>query len=221
MSRYVSEKAVMDPPFAPLVSRSGASRQGKPSSYPEHMKWVGRIGLLSGAVGVGYVLLVRGDVAPNLRIGRRTRPLGPLTRHVEAPPETVFSVIAGPYLDRTPRALSDKVKVLERGADMVLAEHYTKAKFGLTTTTLETVRFERPNKVFFRLARGPVPSVEETFELLPSQSGTEFRYTGTLTTDLWQAGAWWGDNVATIWERTVQQSIESIAAEAERRAASG
>jgi hypothetical protein len=44
---------------------------------------------------------------------------------VAAPRETVFDLIAGPYLDRTPRALADKVRVLERGSDMVLAAHFT------------------------------------------------------------------------------------------------
>lgn len=185
------------------------------------MRSVWRIGLFGGTLGLGYVLLVRGAIAPDLKTGRRTRPLGPLTKHVEAAPETVFDVISAPYLDSTPRALSHKVKVLERGSDMTLAEHYTKTAFGLTATTLETVRFERPHKVFFRLVRGPVPSVEETFDLAPDHGGTVFRYTGSLATDLWGAGQWWGDRVAAVWERTVEQSMEAISAEAERRAASG
>jgi hypothetical protein len=38
---------------------------------------------------------------------------------------------------------------------MVLAAHFTPVKCGVTTT-LETVRFERPNRIDFRLVRGPV-----------------------------------------------------------------
>jgi hypothetical protein len=42
-----------------------------------------------------------------------------------APREVVFDVIAEPYLGRAPRALADKLRVLERGGDMVLAAHFT------------------------------------------------------------------------------------------------
>jgi hypothetical protein len=73
------------------------------------------------------------------------RPLGPLSWQIEAPPEVVFEVIAAPYLERTPRALKSKLRVIERGADMVLAEHFTQVG-RLVTTTLETVRFERPHR---------------------------------------------------------------------------
>ena len=47
---------------------------------------------------------------------------------------------------------------------MVLAAHYTRSG-RLTTTTVETVRFERPERIWFRLLRGPVPHVLERFEL--------------------------------------------------------
>jgi hypothetical protein len=42
-----------------------------------------------------------------------------------APRELVFDVIAEPYLGQTPRALAGKLRVLERGSDMVLAAHFT------------------------------------------------------------------------------------------------
>jgi hypothetical protein len=170
-----------------------------------------------GASASGYTLVVRGALTLDLGIGRRTRPLGPISVTIAASPETVFDVIAAPYLGRTPRAMQTKLRVLERGDDMVLAAHYTTAG-GLTTTTVETVRFEAPHRVTFRLVRGPVPHVLETFELVSSQSGTEFVYQGELGTDLWQLGQWWGSRVAGVWEQTVTDSIESIKAEAERRA---
>jgi hypothetical protein len=53
---------------------------------------------------------------------------------------------------------------------MVLAAHYTTTG-RLTTTTVETVRFQRPHLVTFRLLRGPVPHVLETFELANPNMG--------------------------------------------------
>jgi hypothetical protein len=126
-------------------------------------------------------------------------------------------VIAAPYLDRTPRAMQDKLDVWERGSDMALAAHVTTAGHR-TTTTVETVRFERPHRVAFRLLRGPVPHVVETYELAAAPTGTAFTYSGELGTDLWRLGSWWGDRVAAPWERAVADAIDSIAAEAERRA---
>src|SRR5919108_6579076 len=111
----------------------------------------GILALLAAGAG-GYVLVARGALTLDLGVGRRSRPLGPIERTIAAPPETVFDVIAGPYLGRTPRAMADKLQVWERGSDMVLAAHYTRVKCG-TTSTLETVRFERGERIDFRLVR--------------------------------------------------------------------
>ena len=171
------------------------------------------------ALAGGYVLMVRGDVTLDLRIGRRLRPLGPIEVTIAAPPEVVFDVVEGPYV-RTPRALRDKLEVLERTADMVLAAHYTPVGW-LTTTTLETVRFERPSAVTFRLVRGPVPHVLERYDLTTTPDGTRLRYTGELGADLWALGRWWADRVAAVWERAVESSLAELRAEAERRARPG
>ena len=170
---------------------------------------------IGGLLGF-YLLLVRGALTLDLGIGRRTRPLGPLTERIAAPPETVFDVIAAPYLGKTPRAMKDKLDVLERGSDMVLAAHFTKVG-RLTATTVETVRFERPRRVSFRVVRGPVPHVIESYELEPAEDGTALVYRGELGTDLWRLGQWWGERVAAPWERTVARSLASIRSEAERR----
>ena len=170
--------------------------------------------------GVAYALIVRGALTLDLGIGRRTRVLGPTNLHVDAPRETVFDVIAAPYLGRTPRAMADKLEVVERGSDMVLAAHFTPVARGFTATTLETVRFERPERISFRLVRGPVPHVVETFELREApDGGTDFEYSGELGTDLWGLGAAWGERVARSWERAVDESLAGIRAEAERRSA--
>jgi Polyketide cyclase / dehydrase and lipid transport len=169
------------------------------------------------AVGA-YALLVRGSLTLDIGIGRRERPLAPLTWHIAAPRELVFEVISAPYLDRTPHALESKLHVLERGEQMVLAEHYTRVGPFLTTT-LETVRFEPPERVHFRLVRGPVPHVVEEFRLCESGTGTEIEYSGTLETDLWAMGRLWGAAVARRWDGAVRESLDAVKAEAERRAA--
>lgn len=164
------------------------------------------------------MLVVRGALTLDVELGRRLRPLGPLRVVIAAPRETVFDVIAAPYLGRTPRALGTKLEVFERGSDMVLAAHFTRVGPRLTTTTLETVRFERPERVAFRLVRGPVPHVTEAFELRQREQGTELEYHGELGTDFWAVGTWWGERVAGPWERAVEESLGAVKVEAERRA---
>lgn len=172
---------------------------------------------LGGAGFAVYVAVVRGNLTLDLGIGRSTRPLGPLSMTIAAPLELVFDVISSPYVRKTPRALERKLRVLERSEDMVLAEHYTPVG-PFVTTTLETVRFERPERVHFRLLRGPVPSVVETFELRETADRTNLVYTGELATDLWALGRLWGSAVARVWEATVQGSLAAIKLEAERQA---
>jgi hypothetical protein len=79
----------------------------------------------AGVAAAGYVGLVTGACPIDLGIGRRVRPLGPQLVDMAAPREVVFDVIAEPYRGRTPRALADRLRVLERGSDMVLAAHFT------------------------------------------------------------------------------------------------
>lgn len=173
---------------------------------------------LGGAAWTAYTLLIRGALTLDLGMGRRVRPLGPIRVEVEADPETVFDVVSAPYLGRTPRAMQSKLEVLERGSDMVLAAHYTPVG-RMVATTVETVRFERPRRVSFRLLRGPVPHAVETYELSASGAGTTLEYSGELGADLWGLGEWWADRVAAPWERTVEASLQSIRSESERRAA--
>ncbi len=171
-----------------------------------------------GGVALGaYVLVVRGALTLDLGLGRSIRPLGPFSWSIAAPRELVFDVISAPYLGRTPRALEHKLRVLERAEDMVLAEHFTPVG-PLVTTTLETVRFERPERVHFRLLRGPLPYVVETFELRETADGTSLEYSGELGTDLWALGRVWGMATARVWEATVRRSLDAVKAEAERRA---
>ena len=173
-------------------------------------------GLLAGAGGL-YVATVRGALTLDLGLGRRTRPLGPQRVRIAAPRELVFEVVEAPYR-RTPRAMADKLEVLERGSDLVLAAHHTPLGRGLKATTVETVRFEPPGRISFRLLRGPVPHVTESFVLEEAGEGTELVYSGELGTDLWAVGAAWGGLVARSWEQTVEKSLAEVKEEAERRA---
>jgi hypothetical protein len=175
-----------------------------------------------GLAGLGYYLVVTGKLTIDTGLGRRVRPLGPFGVEISAPVTTVFEVIAAPYLGRTPRAMSGKLRVLQRGSDMVLAEHYTPVYRGkLTAATLETVTFDRPHRIAFRLVRGPVPYVTEEFALAEHDGVTRLDYSGELGTDFGIAGQWWADRVAAAWEAAVRSSFAGIRTEAERRAAPG
>ena len=121
------------------------------------------------------------------------------------------------------RALADKLRVLDRGSDMVLAAHFTPlgGRLGLVAQTVETVRFSRPERVDFRLIRGPVPHVVEAFVLSEQAggAGTRLTYQGEIAADLWRAGERWCAVVAARWEQTVAASLGAVKIEAERRAA--
>jgi hypothetical protein len=178
----------------------------------------------AGAAAAGYVGLVTGACPLDLGIGRRVRPLGPQLVEMTAPREVVFDVIAEPYLGRAPRALADKLRVLEQGGDMVLAAHFTPlgGRLGLVAQTVETVRFTRPERVDFRLVRGPVPYVVEAFVLSEHAggAGTRLTYDGEIGADLWGLGQRWCALVARRWEQTVAASLAAVKIEAERRATS-
>jgi hypothetical protein len=173
-------------------------------------------GVVFGGTATIFALMARGALVLDTGVGRRYRPLGPIRLEIAAPPETVFDVVAEPYLQRTPRAMAAKLEVLERGTNMVLAAHHTPTRW-FTATTVETVRFEAPMLVSFRLLRGPVPHVMETFELVPIEAGTSFEYRGELGTDFWALGTLWGNLVADKWDRAVRESLDGIRGEAERR----
>jgi hypothetical protein len=180
---------------------------------------LGYVTVGAGVTAAGYVGLVTGACPIDLGIGRRVRPLGPQRVDMAAPRAVVFGVIAEPYLGRAPRALADKLRVLERGSDMVLAAHFTPlgGRLGLVAQTVETVRFTRPERVDFRLVRGPVPHVVEAFVLSEQagRAGTRLAYHGELGADLWRAGQRWCELVACRWEQTVAASLAAVTARVE------
>jgi len=161
-----------------------------------------------------YDLVVEGALTLDVGIGRRMQPLGPVGWDIAAPRELVFELIEAPYR-RTPRAMQDELEVWERSPDMVLAAHFTQVG-PRKVTTVETVRFERPERIHFRLVRGPVPHVSEVFELAETSTGTELTWRGEHGTDFGALGERWGALVARSWARAVEQSIATVRAEAER-----
>ena len=175
---------------------------------------------LAGAAAAGaYIGAVTGRLTLDLGIGRRTRPLGPLHLDIAAPRETVYAAAAAPYADRQTRAMREKVQILERASQMVLAAHRTPVGSGLTAVTVETVTLDPPSRMGFRLLRGPVPHVTETFTFDETAAGTRLTYSGELGTDLWRLGQAWGELVARSWVQTVRDSMAAIKTESERRAA--
>jgi len=178
------------------------------------------LGSLSLTTAVVVALMSLGSLTLDVGWGRRLRPLGPLFVRIGAPRETVFDLIALPYLSANPPAeLRRKIEVLERGTDMVVAAHRTKVG-RITTITVESVKFSRPDEIAFRLLRGPVPFVTERFSLHEAESGrtTELQYSGELGTDLWALGGWWGNLVARYWERAVEEALAAIKRSAEMAA---
>ena len=114
--------------------------------------------------------------------------------------------------------MRERVEILERAGQMVLAGHRTAVGSGLTAVTVETVTLDPPNRMGFRLLRGPVPHVIETFTFDETADGTRFTYSGELGTDLWRLGQVWGDLVARSWVHVVGDSMAAIKTESERRA---
>lgn len=174
-------------------------------------------GTTGAALAGAYAGLVTGRLTVDLGVGRRTRPLGPLTVEVAAPREVVYAVATAPYGERRPRAMREKVEIWERGDGMVLAAHRTPVGGGLTAVTVETVTFTPPERIAFRVVRGPVPHVVETFELTETPTGTLLHYTGEMGTDLGPVGQRWGDLVERSWVATVRSAFETIRVEAERQ----
>ena len=139
------------------------------------MRW--RTAVTGSLAGAGlYLGVATGRVSVDLGVGRRKRALGPIELDVAAPRGVVFDVISEPYRGRTPRAMAGKLRVIERGSDLVLAEHMTPIGAGLTAITVETVRFVPPERVEFRLVRGPVPGPPARRTRAPTPHPTNPRY---------------------------------------------
>jgi hypothetical protein len=173
------------------------------------------LGLLL-AVLIGAWLI--GRLTIDLGWGRTRHALGPIELMIDAPRAVVFDVVASPYLGRTPRELREQLEVLERGSDLVVAAHHTRLSL-LTSTTVESVRFEAPERISFRLLRGVAPSVTEEFTFEETDARTVMGYRGELAMDFWIFGRLAGRFlVKPTWEKVVRSHLGDVKAMAEERA---
>lgn len=175
-------------------------------------------GTIVGGVATQVWLMRTGRLTLDTGWGRTLHPVGPMTFRIDAPRDLVFDQLASPYLGRTPKELREHLEVQERGEDLVLARHWTESRF-VTAQTVETVGFERPERIRFRHVRGPVPHAREEFVLAESDGGTELVYRGELGLDFWLLGSLAARHwVIPEWERAVRTSLESAKDGAEQRA---
>jgi hypothetical protein len=177
--------------------------------------------LLAAVIVLLYIGTVTGALVIDTRWARRLQPLGPLSMDIAGDRQKVYGLLTQPYLGRPTHALADKVQVIERGSDLVVAAHRTPIGGRLVAVTVEAVRFTPTGRIDFRLLRGPVPHVVETFTLTDIENGCRLDYTGELGTDFGPVGASWGRAVARKWRATVRASMLAVKAEAERHANDG
>ncbi len=180
--------------------------------------------LVAACAVLGFLLTLligswlTGRLTIDLGWGRTRHPLGPAEVTIDAPRDVVFEIVSSPYLGHTPREVRGKLEVLERGTDLVVAAHHTRLTF-LTSTTVESVGFEPPERISFRLLRGVAPSVTEEFTFREAGSRTVMEYNGELAMDFWIAGRLAGRFlVAPTWERVVRRHLDDVKRMAEERA---
>ena len=180
---------------------------------------VGASATLAAGGATAFFLASRGLMALDLDLGRSVHPLGPITLRIGAPRDLVFDIVSAPYLGKVPPSMEGKVEILDRHGDLVVALHRTPLPLR-DAITVESVAFERPHRVTFKLLRGPVPYVQEEFLLEDRDGETEFTYTGELGADLWALGRIYGGRIVKpVWEQVVRDSLAQIKAAAEERAA--
>lgn len=184
--------------------------------------WIAVIALgvfLFGLCAALFLLLAMGRLHLDLGWGRSLHELGPIEIRIAAPRDLVFELISAPYLGGAPG--DSGVHVLASGGDLVVAAHDTKVHF-YTARTVETVQFEPPERVDFKLLTGPVPHAVEHFALEETGGETELRYGGEVGIDFFVlgrlAGRYW---VRGQWERAVREHLEEIKERAEHLAARG
>ncbi len=144
---------------------------------------------VSAILGLLILVLVGAWLVGRLTIdlgwGRSRHPLGPIDITIGASRDLVFDVVAPPYLGRSPRDLRPSLEVLDRGSDLVVAAHHTRLSL-LTSTTVESVRFQAPERISFRLLRGVAPSAPRNS---PSRTQTPERSWPTEENWRWISGS--------------------------------
>ena len=130
-------------------------------------------------------------------------------------------MIAEPYLGRAPRVPAEKLRVLERGSDMVLAAHFTPLGGGWGWSPRRWRRSGSPGPSGSTSAwsAGWFPRL---WRPCAQRAGgwTRLAYHGEIGADLWGTGQCWCALVARRWEQTVAASLAAVKAEAQRRPSS-
>jgi hypothetical protein len=164
--------------------------------------------LLIGGMAGGFLLLAMGRLHLDLGWGRSLHELGPIEIRIAAPRDLVFEMIREPYLGHSPRGSS--IEVLARGKNLAVAAHHTKVHF-YTARTVESVKFEPPDRVGFTHLTGPVPHAVEEFVLADADGDTELRYSGEVGIDFFFLGRIAGRRwVRPQWERAVREHLEDL-----------
>ena len=186
-----------------------------PSQPGRFVRRAGAIGVAGATAAVGYRLLVQGGLTVDTGWGRTVRPLGPIALDIAAPPDLVFATCSQSHISggrRGPWPASSRWSSAGRTWS---SPPTTPIRRGLVATTLETVRFQRPHRIDFRLvAARPVRG--RAFPADPGSGRHSLEYGGELGADFWLVGRWWGDRVATKWA-VVRATFDTVKAEAERR----
>lgn len=143
-------------------------------------------------------------------------PLPSLDLFIASRPELAFQLVSA--VGQGPDAAH--ARVLERPASDLAIVEFTTSVLGRTVRTVEEVRFIKPDRITYRLLRGPLPQVEEEFVFEPEGSGVRLRYRGHF-----RAHPGWLRTlidrliVPAVYRRAVRKSMEQIKAAAEARQA--
>ncbi len=137
-----------------------------------------------------------------------------LSVSINAHRELVFQLISA--VGQGPDARH--ARVVERpSSDRAIVE-FTTPVFGRIVRTLEEVMFFSPDRITYRLLRGPLPGVHEEFRMEPADGGTVLSYSGSFRAH----GPWprtLFDRVVVPWiyRRAVWKSMQDIKRAAEDR----
>jgi hypothetical protein len=96
-----------------------------------------------------YPGTVTGALVIDTGWGRRLQPLGPISVDIAADRKSVYGLLIQPYFGGATHALADKVQVVERGSNVVLAAHRTPSAAGWSLSRWKRYGSHRPNASTF------------------------------------------------------------------------
>ena len=139
------------------------------------------------------------------------RPLKPLALDIGAHPGLVHQVASavGQEGDHSSR-------LLERPAPDRMIVEYTTVVLGRPVVTLEEVTVA-PGSIHYRLLKGPLPAVEEDFEIDERPGGCTLRYRGWFEPNTGLRGVVDRFMVPRLYERALRASMAQVKAIAEER----